>query len=144
MSIRISNVNFDCSDPGNQARFWALALGTEIMNVAKHESRISVGGDTVTTTEEWSSVETNIPGLHLEFEKVPEGKVVKNRLHLNTSMPSVEELRAEVKRLVALGATVVQERSRSVPGRELTHEDVWYVIQDPEGNEFCVGIDPSA
>ena len=144
MSICIGSLTFDCGDPEKQAQFWAAALRLEIEHVGKHKAQISLGGDIVTATEEWSSIKTGIPGFpQLVFARVPEGKVVKNRVHLDTNAPSVEEMRAEVKRLVALGATVVQERSRSVPGRETKHSDVWSVMQDPEGNEFCVGVDPS-
>ncbi len=140
MSIRIWSVSFDCADPGKQAEFWAAALGTEVMHVEERDNRISLGGDVVTATEEYSSVKTGIPGLRLEFGKVPEGKVVKNRAHFNTYSPSIEQMRAEVKRLVTLGATVVQERSRNTPARETPDDDVWTVMQDPDGNEFCIGV----
>ena len=61
------------------------------------------------------------------FAKVPERKVAKNRMHLDLASPDHE---AEVARLVALGATRVADME------EWGYE--WTVLQDPEGNEFCV------
>ena len=48
-------------------------------------------------------------------------------------------MESQVSRLVALGASVVETRGRAVVGREQQGEDVWTVMEDPEGNEFCVG-----
>ena len=60
-------------------------------------------------------------------EDVPEGKTVKNRLHLDLQ---ADEMKAEVARLVGLGASIVEERKR--------HDHAWTVLRDPEGNEFCI------
>ncbi|HWU32331.1 MAG TPA: VOC family protein, partial [Marmoricola sp.] len=78
-------------------------------------------------------------GPRLFFQKVPEGKVVKNRLHLDLRaavgaspderMPRLE---AECARLVAIGATRVQR----IEGNAMDGGII--VMQDPEGNEFCL------
>jgi predicted enzyme related to lactoylglutathione lyase len=62
------------------------------------------------------------------FQKVPEGKVVKNRLHLD--LRPLDSMAAEVARSVALGATV--------QGRVDEEGSFWTVMLDPEGNEFCI------
>ena len=62
------------------------------------------------------------------FIEVPEGKTVKNRLHFDLRAP--DTMRGEVDRLRALGAAVLQD-----------HGD-FVVMQDPEGNEFCVEKGP--
>ena len=65
-------------------------------------------------------------GPTIWFDKVPEGKVVKNRTHLDVNLRS----REEIDRLVQLGARVIR------PFEEVT-EDRWAILADPEGNEFC-------
>jgi Glyoxalase-like domain len=67
----------------------------------------------------------------LGFQKVPEERAGKNRLHLDLGAP-VGERQAEVERLVGLGATVLGERGGDAEGM------VWTTLTDPDGNEFCV------
>ena len=77
-------------------------------------------------------VEPDGPGLRLWFQKVPEPKQGKNRMHLDIQ---VSEVQPELDRLLGLGATVV------VP----THDDsgfVTTVLADPQGNEFCLIVPP--
>lgn len=68
-------------------------------------------------------------GRRLLFQNVPEGKTVKNRLHIDVhgERGKLEEL---VTRLESLGATRVQEQNQGPAGH-------WWVMRDPEGNEFC-------
>ena len=66
--------------------------------------------------------------LAIIFQKVPEPKVVKNRMHVDFEHA---DMPAEVERLKALGAREVAERSLG-PGSR------WTVMEDPFGNEFCV------
>ena len=61
------------------------------------------------------------------FVQVPEGKVAKNRIHLDVMAPDVD---AEAARLVELGATRVADMEE--------YGYTWTVMTDPEGNEFCV------
>lgn len=113
MSLQVEHVTIDCTDPQSLAAFWAEAVGGKIRDD---------WGDFVT-------VEATAVGIaHVAFQRVPEPRVGKNRMHIDFRTP---DQRGEVDRLVALGATVVAEHDIGV----LT----WTVLQDPEGNEFCVG-----
>jgi hypothetical protein len=136
---------FDCADPDRQARFWAEAL----------HYRVPDPPSAFATWDDWARAQ-GIPeerwndaraledpegkGPRIFFQRVPEGKVAKNRMHmdLNVSGPpgtSLEERRpridAEVTRLKALGAT--DER-----GSKEERGQYWVRMNDPEGNEFCV------
>ena len=64
------------------------------------------------------------------FVSVPESKVLKNRVHLDL-MPEDGDQDEELKRLLSLGATIVDDRRTMSPGG-------WVVLADPEGNEFCL------
>lgn len=108
----------DCSDPGRVAGFWAEALSREVSE--RNHDEYQVG----TTADE---------GTPLYFMKVPEPRSGKNRLHVDVLASGPME--AEVERLVAAGASVLEVRQD--PGT-LDHPDAWTVMQDPEGNEFCV------
>ena len=65
----------------------------------------------------------------LYVQEVPEDKVAKNRVHLDVPIGD-EELDTVVERVVGTGATLVEVREH--PGER------WAVMQDPEGNEFCL------
>jgi hypothetical protein len=106
----IKNVTFDCADALAQARFWAAALGSDV--------------DEDSTSDKAFVEAPGWGGPSMWFNRVPEPKRAKNRLHLDLRAPF--EMDREVERLVALGATVVQ-RSEGIT-----------VMQDPEANEFCV------
>ena len=69
-------------------------------------------------------------GVGLLFISVPEGKTVKNRVHLDL-MPTERSRDEEVERLLGIGARLVDDQ-RSPDGTG------WVVLTDPEGNEFCV------
>jgi len=106
----IKSVTFDCRDALVAARFWAAALGSTV--------------DEDSTSEKAFVEAPGWGGPNLWFARVPEPKSAKNRLHFD--LRAAGSVRAEVDRLVALGATVVRDGPESV------------VLQDPEGNEFCV------
>jgi hypothetical protein len=119
-------VAIDCDDPDRLASFWIEAL--EYRRVGPPPS-----GD-------WSQIaDPDGAGPTILFHRVPEPKVVKNRVHIDyrvrpagssddVARPYIE---AEIQRLVALGATHVRT-DRDV-------DDYYAVMQDPEGNEFCIG-----
>jgi hypothetical protein len=65
----------------------------------------------------------------LFFQRVPEGKIAKNRVHLDVHVDAGQKV-AEVERLVTLGAELIETHSDRGP--------VTYVMRDPEGNEFCL------
>jgi hypothetical protein len=134
-------VAFDCADPAALAEFWAQALPGYRLQPPPP------GFDTwegfleaqSVPKEEWSSRSAIVgDGPRLFFQRVPEPKTAKNRVHLDLHAgggPTVAldeqraNVRAAVARLQALGASFVEERE------ELGV--VWAVMTDPEGNEFC-------
>jgi len=111
MALEWEQVTVDAADPLALGRWWAEALGWVVVNDAADEYEIRPEKD-------------RLPGLL--FAPVPEGKTIKNRLHLDFR-PDDQD--AEVARLLELGA-----RHADVGQGEQT----WVVLQDPEGNEFCV------
>ena len=125
MTSRFTELAIDCADPAALAQFWCTVLDYEVLEA---------DGDVVTIGPRPSAADDERRGPvppTLTFARVPEGKVVKNRLHLDVS-PADREQEDEVRRLLALGAR---------------HADVgqgdesWVVLTDPEGNEFCVLAD---
>src|SRR5689334_20053363 len=123
---RLKDVVFDCRHPASLARFWAAVLdGYAVAPYDEAElERLRAKG--IFDPEDDPSVLVEAaPGVRPRFffQVVPESKVVKNRVHLDLL---VEDVPAEVARLVDLGASVLDER------------DGWAVLADPEGNEFCL------
>jgi predicted enzyme related to lactoylglutathione lyase len=104
----------DCSGPERLAEFWAAALGYR---------RLGAAGNYVLLV----AAEPGLPKLLLQ--RVPEPKAGKNRMHLDIETPDIE---VEATRLEALGAT----RVAATPQAE--HGTTWILMNDPEGNEFCV------
>ncbi|ANN15071.1 hypothetical protein SD37_04940 [Amycolatopsis orientalis] len=118
---RLRDVVFDCHHPASLARFWAAALdGYEVAPYDEEElERLRSLGLSGPEDDPSVLVEAST-GPRLFFNLVPEGKIAKNRVHLDLTGDDVE-------RLVALGAKV------------LAHpEDGLVVLADPEGNEFCL------
>jgi predicted enzyme related to lactoylglutathione lyase len=110
----IKNVTFDCDDAMVVARFWAAALGSNV--------------DEDSTSEKAYVEAAGWGGTNIWFRGRRGSKTAPNRVHLDLrSMTTMDE---EVERLVGLGATVVTR-----------YEDI-VVMQDPEGNEFCVEPGP--
>jgi hypothetical protein len=129
--VKIDSVVFDCRDAAPLARFWAAALGWTVAPYDEEElERLASKG--VYDPEDDPSVMvepprgTDLPVLY--FTEVPEDKVVKNRVHLDLAADG--SLEDEVERLEGLGAHV----------RNWVEEDgnMWCVMLDPQGNEFCV------
>jgi hypothetical protein len=110
----INFATFDCADALVVARFWAAVLGGEL--------------DEESTSEKAFVEAPGWGGPGLWFNRVPEPKTAKNRLHFDLRAP--DTMRAEVDRLQSLGAIVQQDHGHLV------------VMQDPEGNEFCVEEGP--
>lgn len=114
MASRLYNVTIDAHDHAALAAFWRQALGYQVAYAEPHETGIERPDDPTDAC----------PAL--AFVPVPEGKVVRNRLHFDLAP---DDQAAEVERLVALGARRVDIGQGDVP---------WVVMADPEGNEFCV------
>ncbi|MDP8925281.1 MAG: VOC family protein [Chloroflexota bacterium] len=136
-------VTIDCADPARLAEFWALALGYKLQDpppgfATWPDFLTSIG----VPEEGWNSrsaiVDPDGSGSRVFFQRVPEPKVTKNRVHLDVnvaehSLQGDERRRRvdeHVARLVEAGATRVGELTE--------HGERWVVLQDPEGNEFCV------
>lgn len=113
MSLTIGMITIDTSDAQKLASFWTAALGTTIQH-------------------DWGEFLVLAPktegGLQLGIQQVSDPVPGKNRVHFDSHVP---DRKAEVARLVSLGATEVAEHT--VPG--LT----WSVLADPDGNQFCIG-----
>ena len=75
-------------------------------------------------------------GMYLEFVRVPESKVVKNRMHVGCAVTRIEDLDAEIERLVAIGAEIAWEEEFP---EEIAARYRNVVLRDVEGNEFCLG-----
>ncbi len=107
----VKSLTFDCGDALALARFWAAALGSDVEDDSTPvKAFVEPAG--------WG-------GPALWFQRVPETKAAKNRLHIDLRAPD-GAVADEVARLEGLGARVL------VRGAELT------VMADPEGNEYCV------
>jgi hypothetical protein len=123
MTSKLTEVAIDCADPRSLAGFWCEVLAYEVLDE---------GGDgTVTIGSPRAAEDMNRTGPvppTLTFAHVPEGKTVKNRLHLDLS-PTDADQAEEVRRLLDLGA-----RHADVG----QGEETWVVLVDPEGHEFCV------
>ncbi|MFD4985866.1 VOC family protein [Streptomyces sp. NPDC058374] len=139
----------DAHDPHAQALFWSEALGYAIedndaliervldLGAAPEEAAVEFQGrrawrDLIAVRHPDDPVDeqTGIgSGRRILFQRVPEPKSGKNRLHLDLH-PGEGRRDAEMERLTGLGATVVREVAE--PG------GTWVVMRDPEGNEFCV------
>jgi hypothetical protein len=120
--MEITCVTVDCANPRAVGEFWNAALGW--------------GG--VAAAPDGSGAICGPPGggMYLEFVRVPEGKVVKNRVHVGCAVPELEELDAEIARLEALGATIAWEEDFP-PAVAARYRNV--ILRDVEGNEFCLG-----
>ncbi|MFE3664565.1 VOC family protein [Streptomyces sp. NPDC059164] len=124
MASKFTELSIDCADPAALARFWCAVLGYEVQDVEEEEGVVSIGSPGV---PEGKSRPGPVPPA-LTFARVPEGKTVKNRLHIDVN-PTDREQGEEVERLLALGA----RRADVAP-----EGASWVVLTDPEGNEFCV------
>ncbi|MCL1869506.1 MAG: VOC family protein [Promicromonosporaceae bacterium] len=141
-SVRQVQVTFDCADPERVARFWCEVLGYVVPPPPPGFGSWDDFSKSLPPEKQGSAfacVDPTGVGPRLFFQRVPEGKVVKNRVHLDvrvgTGMVGEERLaalEAECERLVALGAS--KFRVLLADG----FEESVIVMQDVEGNEFCL------
>ncbi|MGY1671198.1 VOC family protein [Geodermatophilus sp. SYSU D00710] len=134
-------VVIDSADPHAQADWWAEALGWQVepQDEAFIRRTVEAGhaAEADTTTHRgalvWASgaaITSPDPDRpRVLFQRVPEGKTVKNRLHLDLRVGD-DRREAEVARLLSLGATELWRASQGPFD--------WVTLADPEGNEFCV------
>jgi hypothetical protein len=114
MAARVGNITFDCGDVLKLATFWSAVLGRPL-DAGSSEFFASIGG---------ADAERLEPAWY--FNQVPEPKRAKNRVHLDLVNPDP----GGIDELTRLGATVV--------GQHQIRGHRWTIMQDPEGNEFCI------
>ncbi len=115
MSISLFNVAFDCADPYELAQFWSKVFDQPLDDEdgpGDPEASIALPG-----------------GPNLFFQRVPEPKAGKNRVHVCLRPDGDRDQEAE--RLIGLGATVFEDKRRP-------DGSGWVILADPEGNELCV------
>src|SRR6201986_454195 len=141
-TVRQVQVTFDCAEPERVARFWCEVLGYVVPRPPEGFASWDEYDRSLAPEERRSWFACTDPsgaGPRLYFQRVPEGKVVKNRVHLDvrvgtglTGDERLAALEAECARLVALGA--VRVRLLLADG----DNESCLVMQDIEGNEFCL------
>jgi catechol 2,3-dioxygenase-like lactoylglutathione lyase family enzyme len=138
-------ITFDCADPAGLAAFWVEALGYHLQDPPEgfeswEEALEAMGVPPESRNDASAVLDPDGSRPRLFFQRVPERKQVKNRVHLDVrAAPGLEgdarmaALEAEAERLVSLGATRLQ-RYEPAPPLGAGH----IVMADPEGNEFCL------
>jgi predicted enzyme related to lactoylglutathione lyase len=117
VAASVGNITIDCEDAQVVAQFWSAVLGRPLDPVGD-SGFASIGiGDASRAQPAWL------------FERVSEGKAAKNRMHVDLIDPDPRV----VEHFVSLGASVIARHELSPGGHS------WTVMQDPEGNEFCIG-----
>ena len=125
MTSKFTELSIDSADPGGLAWFWCSVLDYEVQD--EDDGVIAIGSPLV---PEGKNRLGPVPPT-LTFAHVPEGKRIKNRLHIDVN-PTDRAQDEEIARLTGLGATVVNDNR---PGFS------WVTLADPEGNEFDVLAD---
>lgn len=137
-------VVFDAADPAALAEFWVEALGYITQPpppdyASWEEWAVEAGIPKENWNDAAALVDPDESGPRLFIQRVPERKTAKNRMHLDITVSGgrdtpaqvrQDRIEAESRRLAGLGGTIV----RSVDQRD----EFWIVMQDPEGNEFCL------
>jgi hypothetical protein len=138
-------ITFDCADPAGLAAFWAEALGYRVQDPPAgfdswDQALEAMGVPPEHRNDASAVIDPDGAGPRLFFQRVPEGKQAKNRVHLDvraapgaTGDERMAALEAEAERLVGRGATRVR---RHEPGPPMDAGHI--VMADPEGNEFCL------
>jgi hypothetical protein len=141
-SVKQVQVTFDCADPERVARFWCEVLGYVVPPPPPGFADWDEFDRSLPAEHQGSAfacVDPTGVGPRLFFQRVPEGKVVKNRLHLDVRAgiglvgdERLATLRAESERLIALGAKLFQEQVADGINESCI------TMLDIEGNEFCL------
>ncbi|PSK65212.1 hypothetical protein B0E53_02842 [Micromonospora sp. MH33] len=142
---RTVQITFDCADPAALAAFWATTLGYRLQDPpggfeSWEQALEAMGVPPERRNDASAVVDPAGSGPRLFFQRVPEGKQGKNRVHLDVrAAPGLSgdarmaALEAEAERLVSHGATRLR-RHEPAPPLGAGH----LVLADPEGNEFCL------
>ena len=119
---RLGWIQIDARDPERLAAFWTVVLGVEI------EGRLGSPPQFVNLHKQYPD------SPHVSLQRVPEPKVVKNRVHLDIAVDDVE---VATSRIEALGG---RRRRPDADFNEYGYS--WRTMADPEGNEFCLTYGP--
>ncbi|MFN2561934.1 MAG: VOC family protein [Jatrophihabitans sp.] len=140
--VKTVQVTFDCANPRAVAEFWKSVLGYVDPPVPDGFASWDAFDASLPPERQgatWACQDPEGIGPRLFFQRVPEGKTVKNRLHLDvrvgvglTGDERVSALETEGARLQALGA----RRLHLLPADD--EDEACLVMQDVEGNEFCL------
>ncbi|WP_030395222.1 MULTISPECIES: VOC family protein [Kitasatospora] len=141
-SVKQVQITFDCAEPERVARFWCEVLGYVVPPAPEGFASWAEYDRSLPAERQGAGFVAQDPervGPRLYFQRVPEGKVVKNRLHLDVRVGTglvgeerVAALEAECARLEALGGTRLHLL------RADGFNESCLVMQDVEGNEFCL------
>ena len=120
MTSRLKDICIDCADPWTLAHWWAETLGYRVRpHTAEDIAKLRAQGIERPEDDPYIAVDpVDGAGPKFWFNRVPEPKTVKNRVHI--------DVYGDIDELAQRGATVVERHER------------WTVMVDPEGNEFCV------
>jgi hypothetical protein len=136
-------VTIDCADPDRLARFWVLALDYKVQDpppgfATWPDFLTSIG----VPESDWNSrsaiVDPDGTGSRVFFQRVPEPKTVKNRFHLDVNVADHSVRGDERRRLVDEHVSRLIDAGATRVGEMTELGEHWVVLQDPEGNEFCV------
>ena len=126
----LRNITFACKDPGKLASFWASALNYIVEELPPDLIETLIAEDADLNMAAAIS-DPDGKGPRLYFEKKEKSVTTSIPIHLDLNATDV---RAEVARLIALGAREIGPKSQRIG----PYTDEWVVMSDPEGNGFCV------
>ena len=133
---RLNNITFACEEPVRLAEFWRQALGYEHLDVP---AEVQEAVDHAIAAGEldaagWAMlVNPDGTGPRLLFQRRPKTPTEHIPIHVDLG---AEDPEAELERLLALGATLVERRSQRIG----PFEEHWAVLKDPENNGFCLHL----
>jgi Glyoxalase-like domain len=136
-------VVFDAAEPGKLAEFWALALGYVFEPPPEGFQTWEDFGRSIGLPEEEFGAQAAVidpadEGPRLYFQRVPEGKTAKNRVHLDVQVAGRGVRGEERKRLVSEKVEQLVQAGASLAWETDDVRGSAVVLRDPEGNEFCV------
>ncbi len=117
MPLQLANIVIDCQNPEKLAEFWSEAIGYTKVGIFNQYAVLE---------------DPARKGSNLLLQQVLEPRSGKNRVHWDWLAPNKAEQQSEIARLIELDATKISETQES--------DASWTVMQDPEGNEFCVAF----
>lgn len=130
----LGNITFATENPDGLAAFWAAAIGYELQEAPPGllEALEADGGDPNAAA---AAIDPDGRGPRLYFKKMSRSSPEHIPIHLDLN---TDDREAEVERLTALGASVVETKTETTG----PYAETWTVMRDPEGNGFCVQSPP--